>query len=236
MMNSVVESKNIDWVKIEGDLQKSGFASFGKLLSSDQSDGLAALYSKSENFRSKVVMSRHNFGKGEYQYFSYPLPVQIGKMRRAFYEGLAPIANKWAQDMKMGVQYPEKLEQYLGTCHEKGQLRSTPLLLKYGPGDFNCLHQDIYGEEMFPIQIAICLSKPDIDFTGGEFVLTHQRPRMQSVVDVVSMKKGEAIAFAVRERPCMGTRGIYKVKVRHGVSKVISGNRYVLGIIFHDAL
>jgi len=236
MINTVSESNNFDWVKIEENLQKSGFASFGQILSSEQSDELIALYSGCENFRSKVIMSRHNFGKGEYQYFSYPLPARIEAMRRTFYEGLAPIANKWALIMKMGVQYPDTLERYLSICHEKDQLRPTPLMLKYGEGDFNCLHQDIYGEEMFPIQIAICLSEPEKDFTGGEFVLTHQRPRMQSVVDVVPMKKGEAIAFAVRERPCEGARGIYKVKVRHGVSKVKSGNRYVLGIIFHDAL
>ncbi|MEH6403320.1 MAG: 2OG-Fe(II) oxygenase [Sneathiella sp.] len=236
MVNSVIEDKVLDWGRIEEDLQKAGFASLGQILSSEQSDDLVALYSRDENFRSKVVMSRHNFGKGEYQYFSYPLPVQIEAMRQEFYSGLSPIANKWATDMKREGRYPEELGRYLKLCHEKDQLRPTPLMLKYGEGDFNCLHQDIYGEEVFPIQIAICLSDPDDDFTGGEFVLTHQRPRMQSVVDVVPMKKGEAIAFAVRERPCEGAKGIYKVKVRHGVSKVKSGNRYVLGIIFHDAL
>jgi len=236
MISAVGDIKKIDWVKIEDNLQKSGFASFGKILSNDQSDELIALYSSSENFRSKVVMSRHNFGKGEYQYFSYPLPLQIETMRRTFYEGLAPIANKWAQRMRAEVLYPDTLARYLSICREKDQIRPTPLLLKYGEGDFNYLHQDIYGEEVFPIQIAICLSEPEKDFTGGEFVLTHQRPRMQSVVDVVSMKKGEAIAFAVRERPCEGAKGFYKVKVRHGVSKVKSGSRFVLGLIFHDAL
>lgn len=236
MKELLVENAAFDWGKIEEGLHTSGYASFGEILTAKECDDLVRQYDEPDNFRSKIIMSRHNFGKGEYKYFSYPLPSFVEAMRQTLYTGLASIANRWADRLNLGVRYPDKLETYLRQCHKKGQLKPTPLMLKYGEGDYNCLHQDIYGDEIFPLQVAICLSESGNDFTGGEFVLTHQRPRMQSVVDVVHMKKGEGIVFAVKDRPCQGARGTYNVKVRHGVSKVRSGNRYVLGVIFHDAL
>jgi hypothetical protein len=181
-------------------------------------------------------MGRHGFGRGEYKYFAYPLPDLLAGLRAALYTRLAPIANRWNASMDRDVRYPEKHEDFLARCHEAGQLRPTPLLLQYGAGDYNCLHQDLYGEHVFPIQVAILLSEPEEDFTGGEFVLTEQRPRMQSRVEVVPLRQGDAVAFAVHHRPVQGTRGAYRVNLRHGVSRVRSGHRHTVGIIFHDAL
>jgi uncharacterized protein len=187
-------------------------------------------------FRSHIIMGRHGFGRGEYKYFRYPLPDIIAELRTALYARLAPIANHWNAAMSIDARYPEMHADFITRCHEAGQLRPTPLLLQYGAGDYNCLHQDLYGEHVFPIQVAILLSEPARDFTGGEFVLTEQRPRMQSRPEVVSLQQGDAVAFAVHHRPVQGTRGVYRVNLRHGVSRVRSGHRHTIGIIFHDAL
>lgn len=196
---------------------------------------LAALYAEEEHFRSHIIMARHGFGKGEYRYFRYPLPDPIATLRTALYARLAPIANGWNERMGIETQYPVEHHKFLQMCHQAGQQRPTPLLLQYGAGDYNCLHQDLYGDIAFPIQVAILLSEPEEDFTGGEFVLTEQRPRMQSRAEVVPLKRGDAVAFAVHHRPVQGTRGSYRVNMRHGVSTVRSGHRHTLGIIFHDA-
>lgn len=196
---------------------------------------LTELYAEEEHFRSHIIMARHGFGKGEYRYFRYPLPDPIATMRTALYARLAPIANGWNERMGIKTQYPAEHHEFLEMCHQAGQQRPTPLLLQYGAGDYNCLHQDLYGDIAFPIQVAILLSKPEEDFTGGEFVLTEQRPRMQSRAEVVPLKRGDAVAFAVHHRPVQGTRGSYRVNMRHGVSTVRSGHRHTVGIIFHDA-
>ena len=196
---------------------------------------MAALYPDDSLFRSRVVMSRHGFGRGEYQYFDYPLPEIISEVRTAIYPRLAPIANRWNTLMGLEVRYPETHSEFLMRCHDAGQLRPTPLLLQYGEGDYNCLHQDLYGEHVFPIQVTILLSEPGTDFTGGEFILTEQRPRMQSRPEVVPLRQGDAVAFAVHHRPVQGKRGSYRVNMRHGVSRLRSGHRHTLGIIFHDA-
>jgi len=196
---------------------------------------LAALYAKEEHFRSHIIMARHGFGKGEYRYFRYPLPDPIGTLRTALYAKLAPVANGWNERMGIETRYPAEHQTFVETCHQAGQQRPTPLLLQYGAGDYNCLHQDLYGDIAFPIQVAILLSEPGEDFTGGEFVLTEQRPRMQSRAEVVPLRRGDAVAFAVHHRPVQGTRGSYRVNMRHGVSTVRSGHRHTLGIIFHDA-
>jgi hypothetical protein len=180
-------------------------------------------------------MAKHGFGRGEYQYFAHPLPERVVELRRSLYGTLVPVANRWAEALGKPTRYPERLEAYLEECQTGGQTRPTPLLLRYGPGDFNCLHQDLYGALAFPFQVTVLLSKPEADFGGGEFVLTQQRPRMQSRVDVVPLRQGDAVAFAVNERPVQGTRGVYRVRMRHGVSEVRSGQRHTLGIIFHDA-
>ncbi len=205
------------------------------LLDADQCSALAALYPDERHFRSRVVMGRHGFGQGEYRYFSYPLPGPVEELRTAIYPRLADLANRW--NVRMGIDrlYPQDHSDYLARCREAGQVRPTPLLLRYGPGDYNCLHQDLYGELAFPIQLAVLLSEPGEDFTGGEFVLTEQRPRMQSRVEVVPLRRGDAVAFAVNHRPVQGTRGTYRVTTRHGVSRLRSGERHSLGIIFHDA-
>ena len=202
---------------------------------SSECDDIAALYEKDEGFRSRVVMARHGFGQGEYRYFSYPLPRLVQGLRTALYPLLAPVANRWHERMGMDVRFPETHAEFLARCAAAGQSRPTPLLLQYGPGDYNCLHQDLYGEHVFPFQVAVLLSEPTKDFTGGEFVLTEQRPRMQTRAAVVPLTKGDAVVFAVNSRPVRGTRGDYRVKLRHGVSKIILGHRHTLGIIFHDA-
>jgi hypothetical protein len=225
----------LDWQQIGKNLDEQGSALLNGVLSAAECQALAALYPKDSLFRSRVVMARHGFGRGEYKYFSYPLPDLIQSLRTALYSRLAPVANRWNAAMGIEVRYPESHGDFIQRCHEAGQRRPTPLLLQYGAGDFNCLHQDLYGEHVFPIQVAILLSEPQRDFTGGEFVLTEQRPRMQSRPEVVPLREGDAVAFAVHHRPVQGTRGIYRVNLRHGVSRVRSGQRHTLGIIFHDA-
>lgn len=233
--NAVAHIKTLDWERISRDLDAQGSALLERVLSADECQALAELYSVDGLFRSHVVMARHGFGRGEYKYFSYPLPEIIAELRTALYPRLMPIANRWNTAMGNAIRYPEKHADFIRRCHDAGQLRPTPLLLQYGEGDYNCLHQDLYGEHVFPIQVAILLSEPGRDFTGGEFVLTEQRPRMQSRPEVVPLRQGDAVAFAVHHRPIQGTRGTYRVNLRHGVSRLRSGHRHTLGIIFHDA-
>jgi uncharacterized protein len=221
--------------EFEQDLDARGCTVIGHLLTPAQCDELAALYSAEDRFRSRVVMARHGFGQGEYKYFSYPLPDIVARLRSELYPSLAPIANRWNAAMGIKARFPEKHAQFLKRCHAAGQRRPTPLLLQYGTGDYNCLHQDLYGEHVFPLQLTILLSQPEADFTGGEFVMTEQRPRMQSRAEVVPLGKGDAVVFAVHQRPVQGTRGVYRVNLRHGVSRVRSGRRHTAGIIFHDA-
>ena len=225
----------LDWPAIERDLAAYGCAIAPRLLSSETSRAFAVLYPDDFRFRSRIVMAAHGFGRGEYKYFAYPLPDQIVALRHGFYSRLAPIADRWNETMGVPVRYPTDHEAFLKRCHEAGQTRPTPLLLRYGPGDYNCLHQDVYGEHIFPLQIAILLAEPGRDFTGGEFVLTEQRPRMQSRAEVVSLRQGDGVIFAVRERPVQGTRGAYRVNLRHGVSRIKTGERFTLGVILHDA-
>jgi len=221
-----------DWTAA---LEATGHGVIRGLLGAGECGAILALYEQPERFRSKVVMAKHGYGRGEYQYFANPLPKRVLELRRTLYPSLVPVANRWAEALGKPERFPDRLEQYLARCHAGGQTRPTPLLLRYGPGDFNCLHQDLYGPLVFPFQVAVLLSKPGVDFSGGEFVLTQQRPRMQSRIDVVPLEQGDAVAFAVNERPVQGTRGIYRVRMRHGVSEVRSGKRHTLGIIFHDA-
>jgi hypothetical protein len=225
----------IDWVQAAGDLDAQGCAVLKGLLSVEECRALAALYPDDGQFRSRVVMGRHGFGRGEYKYFSHPLPELIAELRPALYAQLIGIANRWNEAMGIDIRYPEGHDAFLRRCHAAGQIRPTPLLLQYGAGDYNCLHQDLYGEHVFPLQVAILLSEPGKDFTGGEFVLTEQRPRMQSRAEVVPLLQGDAVAFAVHVRPVAGTRGFYRVNLRHGVSRIRSGQRYTAGVIFHDA-
>jgi uncharacterized protein len=221
--------------QLEQDLDARGSAVIDQLLSPAQCDELAGLYSAEDRFRSRVLMGRHGFGQGEYKYFRYPLPGIVARLRTALYPRLAPIANRWNVAMGIKARFPESHAQFLKRCHAAGQRRPTPLLLQYGAGDYNCLHQDLYGEHVFPLQLTILLSQPGRDFTGGEFVMSEQRPRMQSRAEVVPLGKGDAVVFAVRHRPVQGARGIYRVNLRHGVSRVRSGRRHTAGIIFHDA-
>ncbi|MBR0794656.1 2OG-Fe(II) oxygenase [Bradyrhizobium jicamae] len=225
----------LDWGHVTADLDAQGCAVLKGLLTPQECDRLAALYPDDSQFRSKVVMGRHGFGRGEYKYFNYPLPDLIAELRPALYAQLTATANRWNQTMGIDINYPASHAAFLKRCHEAGQIRPTPLLLQYGEGDYNCLHQDLYGEHVFPIQVAILLSQPGRDFTGGEFVLTEQRPRMQSRPEVVPLAKGDAVAFAVHHRPVQGTRGSYRVNLRHGVSRIRSGHRHTVGVIFHDA-
>ena len=225
----------IDWTKATNDLDTQGCAVLKGLLSAEECHALAALYPEDKMFRSRVVMGRHGFGRGEYKYFAYPLPMPIGELRPELYAGLQPIANRWNEAMGIDIRYPVSHEAFLVRCHNAGQLRPTPLLLQYGEGDYNCLHQDLYGEHVFPLQVAILLSEPRRDFEGGEFVLTEQRPRMQSRAEVVPLGQGDGVAFAVHVRPVQGTRGFYRVNMRHGVSRLRSGRRHTVGVIFHDA-
>jgi hypothetical protein len=230
-----VNVDGLDWGRISAELGSRGNAVVPGLLSMRDCTSLAALYPQSHHFRSRVVMSRHGFGKGEYQYFSYPLPQAVALLRDALYPHLAPIANEWSDLLQTGVRYPAQHGEFLERCAQAGQTRPTPLLLQYAAGDYNCLHQDLYGETVFPLQVAILLSEPGKDFTGGEFVITEQRPRMQSRAEVVPLQQGDAVIFAVNERPVRGTRGVYRVRLRHGVSTVRTGRRHTLGVIFHDA-
>jgi hypothetical protein len=227
---------SFDWPRIAADLDAAGCATTGPLLDPDACETLAALYDDPAPFRSRVVMARHGFGRGEYRYFAYPLPEPLPALRKALYAGLAPVAERWRQAMGgAGDPFPPTLEEFLARCHAAGQAKSTPLLLSYGPGDYNCLHQDLYGAHVFPLQATILLSAPGRDFEGGEFVLTEQRPRMQSRVEVVTLAQGQAVIFAVNQRPVQGTRGPYRVAMRHGVSRVRAGLRRTLGLILHDA-
>ena len=225
----------IDWVRIAADLDAHGCATTGRLLTAQQCTELAETYATDAPFRSRVVMARHGFGRGEYKYFAYPLPEAVAVLRAALYPPLAEIANRWNQAMAIDLRYPREHANYLARCREAGQAKPTPLLLQYGAGDYNCLHQDLYGEHVFPLQVTLLLSQPGEDFTGGEFVLTEQRPRMQSRAEIVPLAQGEAVIFPVHHRPVQGTRGIYRVNMRHGVSCLRSGHRHTLGIIFHDA-
>jgi hypothetical protein len=213
----------IDWAQATADLDAQGCAVLKGLLSPDECHALAALYPDDSHFRSRIVMGRHGFGRGEY------------KLRAALYAQLRDIANRWNETMGIDIRYPASHAAFLKRCHDAGQARPTPLLLQYEAGDYNCLHQDLYGEHVFPIQVAILLSEPERDFTGGEFVLTEQRPRMQSRAEVVALRQGDAVAFAVHHRPVQGTKGFYRVNLRHGVSRLRSGHRHTLGVIFHDA-
>ena len=225
----------VDFGRVEGELDSHGCSIIEGWLTPAECRSLAHLYADSGLFRSTVIMARHNFGRGEYKYFDYPLPPLVAGLRAASYEKLVPIANRWNTALGVDVQYPADHAGFIARCHAGGQRRPTPLLLEYGPGDYNCLHQDLYGEHVFPLQIAVLLSEPQRDFTGGELVLTEQRPRMQSRAEVVPLRQGDAVVFAVRHRPVQGTRGVYRVQLRHGVSRVRSGHRQTLGIIFHDA-
>lgn len=225
----------LDWPRIEADLDALGCAATGPLLNAGECAALSGLYPDDARFRSHIVMARHGFGKGEYKYYAHPLPGPVASLRTALYERLVPFANRWNEAMGADDRYPAGHDAFLARCHEAGQVRPTPLLLRYGTGDYNCLHRDLYGRHVFPLQVAILLSEPGRDFTGGEFVLTEQRPRMQSRVEVVSLRQGEGVVFAVHARPVQGTRGTYRVNLRHGVSRVRSGERFTTGIIFHDA-
>jgi uncharacterized protein len=225
----------LDWERMAADLDAHGCATTGPLLTSEQCIALAETYGADGLFRSRVIMTRHGFGRGEYKYFAYPLPELVAALRGALYPPLADIANRWNEAMGIGVRYPGDHASYLARCHRAGQSKPTPLLLRYGAGDYNCLHQDLYGEHVFPLQTTFLLSRPGEDFTGGEFVLTEQRPRMQSRAEIVPLVQGEAVVFPVHHRPVRGTRGTYRVNMRHGVSRLRSGHRHTLGVIFHDA-
>jgi uncharacterized protein len=225
----------IDWDEIATSLDERGYATTSALLGAEVCHELADLYSSDDAFRSRVVMQRHNFGRGEYKYLRYPLPEPVERLRQAIYPHLAPIANSWRQRLREAGHFPPSLDAYLALCHKAGQQRPTPLILKYETGDYNCLHQDLYGDLVFPLQLTVLLSAPEDDFTGGEFLLVEQRPRAQSRGEVVPLAQGEAVIFPVHHRPVQGTRGPYRVTMRHGVSRLRSGHRYTLGIIFHDA-
>jgi hypothetical protein len=227
--------EKLDWDKVARELDAHGCAVIGPLLTATQCTALVKQYDQEDLFRKRIVMARHNFGRGEYQYFEYPLPEVVAELRNALYPPLAEVANRWHESLNIDVRYPATLDEYLKQCHRAGQTRPTPLLLRYGADDYNCLHQDLYGDLVFPLQVAFVLSKPGEDFMGGEFVLTEQRPRMQSRAEVVPLAQGEGVIFPVRERPVQGTRGMYRVNMRHGVSRLRSGHRHTLGIIFHDA-
>jgi uncharacterized protein len=225
----------LDWRRIVTDLDRAGCAVLHGMLSPRDCAALAAMYGADQSFRSRIVMARHGFGRGEYKYFSYPLPETVAALRTALYPSFAAIANRWNATLGIDTRYPDDHAAFLDRCHRAGQTKPTPLLLEYGEGDYNCLHQDLYGEHVFPLQAAFLLSRPGDDFTGGEFVLTEQRPRMQSRVEVVSLAQGDGVIFPVHHRPVEGTRGFYRVNLRHGVSRLRSGRRHTLGIIFHDA-
>lgn len=224
-----------DWPRLLAELDAQGAAVIEGLLDADECRAMAARYQDVDGFRSRVLMQRHGYGQGEYRYFDYPLPDRVSELRATIYPQLVPLAHRWNERMAIETRYPAGHADYLARCHAAGQTRPTPLLLQYGPGDYNCLHQDLYGEQVFPLQVAVLLSAPGHDFTGGEFVLTEQRPRMQSRPEVVPLAQGDAVIFAVHHRPVSGSRGSYRVNLRHGVSRIRSGQRHTLGIIFHDA-
>ena len=224
-----------DWPAVSTDLDARGWAVLPRMLTEPERAAVAADYAEDGLFRARVAMARHGFGQGEYKYFAYPLPGPVAALRTTLYERLAPVANGWHAALGIDIRYPPTHAAFLARCHAAGQTRPTPLLLRYGPGDYNCLHQDLYGAHVFPLQLAILLSEPSVDFCGGEFVLTEQRPRMQSRPSVVPLRGGDAVVFAVNQRPVKGTRGFYRTVLRHGVSMLRSGHRHTLGIIFHDA-
>ena len=225
----------INWDTVHAELNQFGAARTSAVLAPEECTSTADLYEKDEQFRSHIRMARHGFGRREYKYWTYPLPELVQNLRTELYPPLARIANDWRESLGYEQPFPPKLDEYISRCHSADQNRPTPLLLKYQNGDYNCLHQDLYGEHIFPLQVAILLSNPDQDFTGGEFVMTEQRPRMQSRAEVISLAQGDAVVFPVNTRPVQGTKGIYRVKMRHGVSRLRSGERYTMGIIFHDA-
>lgn len=229
-------SQALNWGLVARDLDARGSAVLERLLLPEECRALADLYPVDSMFRSRIVMGRHGFGRGEYKYFSYPLPEGIAALRTELYPQLAPLANRWNEAMGIEVRYPAKHAEFIARCHAAGQVKPTPLLLQYGVDDYNCLHQDLYGDQVFPLQVAVLLSEPGRDFTGGEFVMTEQRPRMQSRAEVVPLRQGDAVVFAVHHRPVQGTRGVYRVNLRHGVSRIRSGHRHTVGIIFHDAV
>ena len=224
-----------DWAIVSAHLDAHGWAMLPKLLTPSEAAAVAGFFNDDSRFRSHIIMARHGFGRGEYKYFTYPLPDKVADLRTALYARLVPIANRWNESMGIDVRYPDAHADFIERCHKAGQMRPTPLLLQYGEGDFNALHQDVYGEHVFPLQAAILLAEPQKDFTGGEFVLTEQRPRMQSRAEVVPLDRGDGVVWAVRSRPVQGTRGTYRVNMRHGVSRLRSGHRHTLGVIFHDA-
>ena len=226
---------SLDWRGIAAALDAHGCAVVNGLVVADVCAELAATYDVEDRFRSRIVMASHGFGRGEYKYFAYPLPPVVGELRASLYPPLATIAGHWNETMGIAVRYPSTLDEFLERCHRAGQTKPTPLVLRYGEGDYNCLHQDVYGEHLFPIQATVLLAAPGRDFTGGEFVLTEQRPRMQSRAEVVPLEQGDCVIFPVRHRPVRGSRGRYRVTMRHGVSRLRSGRRHTLGIIFHDA-
>ena len=225
----------VDWQGVTESLDADGHARISSMLTPEECASLTALYADGARFRSRIVMARHGFGRGEYQYFAYPLPDLVNEFRAELSPRLSSLASRWNEAMGVDVRYPPAHAAFLERCHRAGQTKPTPLLLQYGAGDYNCLHQDLYGEHVFPLQVAILLSEPGRDFTGGEFVLTEQRPRMQSRPEVVPLRQGDAVAFAVHHRPVQGTRGVYRVNLRHGVSRIRSGHRHTVGVIFHDA-
>ncbi len=225
----------LDWTAIAENLDRDANSVMPSLLSQNECRELAALYPVDKRFRSRVVMARHNFGRGEYKYFDYPLPRHVASLRSALYNPLAAIANRWNKTLNIDLRYPDEHKMYLERCHAAGQTKPTPLMLQYGAGDYNCLHQDLYGDQTFPLQVAFLLSAPGDDFTGGEFILTEQRPRMQSRAEVVPLRQGDGVLFPVHNRPAQGKRGAYRINMRHGVSRVHTGHRQTLGIIFHDA-
>ena len=225
----------VDWAQVADELDAQGSATIAALCSPAECVAVAGLYANEQCFRSRVVMGRHGFGRGEYKYFSYPLPGFIAGLRAALYPKLVPVANRWHEAMGIAARFPESHAAFIERCHADGQTRPTPLLLQYGEGDYNCLHQDLYGAQVFPLQVVVLLSEPGRDFSGGEFVMTEQRPRMQSRPQVVPLRQGDAAVIAVHHRPVQGTRGVYRVNLRHGVSRVRSGQRHTAGIVFHDA-
>ncbi|HUI97877.1 MAG TPA: 2OG-Fe(II) oxygenase [Xanthobacteraceae bacterium] len=225
----------LDWSRVAAELDTFGCATTGPLLTADDCAALATRYDDDAHFRSRIVMARHGFGRGEYKYFAYPLPEAVATLRTSLYPPLAQIANRWNEALGVAARFPPDHAAFLARCHAAGQSRPTPLMLRYGEGDYNCLHQDLYGEHVFPLQLTLLLSRPGVDFTGGEFLLTEQRPRMQSRAEVVPLGFGEGVIFPVHHRPVAGTRGTYRVTMRHGVSRIRSGQRHTLGVIFHDA-